>query len=444
MKKLFFALCLLLWGATAQAELLYEISPPNPRIGEQVKILISDSESKSIDGVTWQVQKPNSSRLPLTLSGGAAGPWSYTPRSAGKHTLIASVNGENIFIPISVSTALTLDDSIDRLTDDPYRSLQGTEIDTAKPAHLPTINADGDGANAIVRILKRLADLLIYAAGAIAVLLVVMAGLGLVESYGNPDGLAEAKRSMQGIVFGLLLMMVSYLIVKTVINFAFIGDTVADPKTETQECLGETASILNEIQASISEANRAKLQAQIDIDVIALWTDRAIDLQKNFTNKSWTSSWKDWETTESDLSKTVSSMQDRQTTAVTTYTSLANEIQSYQEQLSAAKASCITFKDPELMKSRAETLKSTVSSRNLLSDATNIKQKMQTDATDIINLFEKVVGGACKDDPTRSSGGILYYETSGDNSIRRYSCATDWDADGVSNEFDSNPLDPLN
>lgn len=99
--------------------------------------------------------------------------------------------------------------------------------DTFKPINSPfnlnsEINAGGATGGTII-ILQILAGGLLYFAAPIAVVLFAMAGFQLVTGGGDTDKVEQGKKNLIWTSAGLLLIILSYSIVKYIIEFVIIA-----------------------------------------------------------------------------------------------------------------------------------------------------------------------------------------------------------------------------
>ncbi len=90
---------------------------------------------------------------------------------------------------------------------------------TLKPDYLPnfTVNSTSQ-AGLGVGILQLLAGSLIYLAGPIAILMIAIGGLRYVVSHGEDNQMEGAKKTITWAIIGLLVIIVSWLLVRNVIR----------------------------------------------------------------------------------------------------------------------------------------------------------------------------------------------------------------------------------
>jgi hypothetical protein len=77
----------------------------------------------------------------------------------------------------------------------------------------------------VVGFMENFIDVLLYFVAALAVLTLIFEALKLVSGAGNEDKLASAKQAITWVIISLALIMLSYVIVKTVLNSIFTVTT---------------------------------------------------------------------------------------------------------------------------------------------------------------------------------------------------------------------------
>jgi hypothetical protein len=88
-----------------------------------------------------------------------------------------------------------------------------------KPTLAPAVPDNSYDLSAITLILQFVAGNIIYFAGALAVLFLVWAGLLYAAAYGDDANFTKAKDTILNVFVGLLVMMLSLVIVRFVIEF---------------------------------------------------------------------------------------------------------------------------------------------------------------------------------------------------------------------------------
>ncbi|OGJ44687.1 hypothetical protein A2272_02310 [Candidatus Peregrinibacteria bacterium RIFOXYA12_FULL_33_12] len=94
--------------------------------------------------------------------------------------------------------------------------------DKYKPSNLPnSLKVGAYDSDTINAYLQFFAGKLIKIAGPLAIMMLVSAGIMMATSRGESGGqLDNAKKRLQYVVYGLLIILVSYVIVQTVITIA--------------------------------------------------------------------------------------------------------------------------------------------------------------------------------------------------------------------------------
>ena len=80
-----------------------------------------------------------------------------------------------------------------------------------------SISAEGR----IIEILNFVINLILFASGSIAVLILVFGGLRYVSSLGNEEDVDGAKKLMKYALYGLLTIILAYAIVTNVVNIIY-------------------------------------------------------------------------------------------------------------------------------------------------------------------------------------------------------------------------------
>lgn len=121
--------------------------------------------------------------------------------------------GTLLVLPLTVSSAfgLTLRDFRDQVF---------------RPANLPAGNTENVSAeNKVVQILNFLTNLLLYASGSIAVLMLVYGGIRLVTAAGNTEQKDEATKIIKWSAIGLFVVILAYALVTNLISLIFQATT---------------------------------------------------------------------------------------------------------------------------------------------------------------------------------------------------------------------------
>ena len=115
---------------------------------------------------------------------------------------------------------------------DAVESLQGTDsegnpiIDIPKPQHLPGVDdesLEGDAGDVTVT-LQKIANGIAGIASGIAIFMIIFSAFKLVTAVGNSDDITKAKKGLTWSIVGLILIIAAFVIVKTIIYFAYTGE----------------------------------------------------------------------------------------------------------------------------------------------------------------------------------------------------------------------------
>lgn len=77
-------------------------------------------------------------------------------------------------------------------------------------------NKSTGGLNAIFPLIGNLLSLLLFAAGALSIIFVLLGAFQYVTSTGNPQAVAQAKRTLTYAIVGLVIVMLALVIVQFV------------------------------------------------------------------------------------------------------------------------------------------------------------------------------------------------------------------------------------
>jgi len=132
---------------------------------------------------------------------------------------------------------------------------QGVELNPElRPEYAATIPgaADTGRATAANVILQLIAGSLIYIAGPLAVLMIVVGGVRFIISRGDQTQMEEAKKNITWAIIGLLVIAVSYIIVTNVITLIAEQGTVGSDETKTSQLSNPTGAETGEITSTTS------------------------------------------------------------------------------------------------------------------------------------------------------------------------------------------------
>lgn len=105
-------------------------------------------------------------------------------------------------------------------------SLQDFRKEIYRPDNLPasdTVNASAE--TKIIDILEFLIDLLLFASGSVAVLMLVYGGIRFITSTGNQDQRDQALKIIRWAIFGLLVVILAFALVSNVISLIYRATT---------------------------------------------------------------------------------------------------------------------------------------------------------------------------------------------------------------------------
>ena len=118
--------------------------------------------------------------------------------------------GTVLLLPAYISDALGI--NIDTFEDEVFR-----------PENLPTGRKDAS-ASVEVKInemLQFVINLILYAAGSVAVFFLVLGGIRYITSFGNQERMDGAKKTIKYAVLGLFAIILSYAAVTNIINLIY-------------------------------------------------------------------------------------------------------------------------------------------------------------------------------------------------------------------------------
>jgi len=76
------------------------------------------------------------------------------------------------------------------------------------------VHPDQDGLNAVFPLLGNVLSLLLFAAGALSIIFILIGAFQYVISTGDPSNTAQAKRTITYAIVGLVIVMLSLVIVQ--------------------------------------------------------------------------------------------------------------------------------------------------------------------------------------------------------------------------------------
>lgn len=78
------------------------------------------------------------------------------------------------------------------------------------------VNINRDGLNAVFPLLGNIISLALFAAGALALIFVLIGGFQYIVSAGNPQNISQAKRTITYAIIGLAIVIMALIIVNFV------------------------------------------------------------------------------------------------------------------------------------------------------------------------------------------------------------------------------------
>ncbi len=105
-------------------------------------------------------------------------------------------------------------------------------IQVELPQHLPGIDEQSLQGNAsdVTVFLQRFANGIAGIAGSIAVIFIIINAFGMAGSAGNTEAIEKAKKGLIWSIAGLVLIIMAYVIVKTVLSLSYSGQEIVATK----------------------------------------------------------------------------------------------------------------------------------------------------------------------------------------------------------------------
>ncbi|MFH0820895.1 MAG: pilin [Candidatus Peregrinibacteria bacterium] len=123
--------------------------------------------------------------------------------------LLHFILGALLLLPLTISNALGI--TIDDFRHEVYR-----------PENLPTGRlGDASVETKITDALQFAINLILYASGSIAVLLLVIGGVRYIVSFGTQEQMEAAKKTIKFALIGLLVVILAYAIITNVIDLVY-------------------------------------------------------------------------------------------------------------------------------------------------------------------------------------------------------------------------------
>jgi hypothetical protein len=299
------------------------------------------------------------------------------------------------------------------LTDQSSRSL---------PKFLVGINDDlkGDQTD-ITRILQRVINAITGVIGMLAVFILIWQGVNMVISFGGDD-LTGAKRAVTWTILGLVTIMVSFIIVRTIINLVFSGDKIG-PAPNQQEQINACPS---EVQADFSSVNL--LLSGINLDYVNAQNDAKIAAANAKI-----------------LSELTTSFEPVSDRTNGTFSSLAAASQNASDALAEITRN-LALADAELAKSdrkigkmQSQCANANFSDSQLILQGSTMRTEIETSAQNVVSILDikSLIDRTNDEFKTIMDGGFSYCVGG-----CVPSSITDFDADGNPNQTDPNRTNP--
>jgi len=133
----------------------------------------------------------------------------------------------------------------------------GTLEVTARPQFLSGVNEKDEfggeklkgDASDLTRFIEKIAKSLTGAAAAIAILMIILNSFTLVTAVGDSDAIGNAKKGLLWAFIGLLLIIFAYVLVKTIISTAYLGEITKTEESAVSQ--NATASTSNCVEPTL-------------------------------------------------------------------------------------------------------------------------------------------------------------------------------------------------
>jgi hypothetical protein len=101
-------------------------------------------------------------------------------------------------------------------------TLDDFDKEVYRPENLP-VGREGNAAveTKIIDIFEFVINLILYASGSVAVLMLVIAGVRYVSSFGNQEMMDGAKKTIKFALIGLLVVILAFAIVNNIIDIVY-------------------------------------------------------------------------------------------------------------------------------------------------------------------------------------------------------------------------------
>lgn len=120
------------------------------------------------------------------------------------------------------------------------QNIEENKTDLILPKYMPGVH-EGTETNPydFTNLIQNIINGLTGIAGGVAILFIVINAAGLVFSVGNTDAISNAKKGLTWACIGLVLIIFSYIIAKTIINLTYSGENFDTASTVTKKTIVE-------------------------------------------------------------------------------------------------------------------------------------------------------------------------------------------------------------
>lgn len=98
--------------------------------------------------------------------------------------------------------------------------------DDLRPEYVPASTIDGSAEDKITRLGGDFIITAMQIVGGIAIFFIILAGLRYVISIGEEDKVTKAKTALMWSIGGLILLLLSYAIVRFIVKIALVADEI--------------------------------------------------------------------------------------------------------------------------------------------------------------------------------------------------------------------------
>ncbi len=101
-------------------------------------------------------------------------------------------------------------------------SLEDFDDEVFRPDNLPTLQSGNTSVEEKINVLTfNIVEIILFASGSIAVLILVIGGVRYIASLGNQEQMDAAKKTIKFAVIGLLVIILAFAIVTNVIDIIY-------------------------------------------------------------------------------------------------------------------------------------------------------------------------------------------------------------------------------